>query len=136
TNLFFLIISLLILTACNSNDADETDAKASDEDAGEELEELTVQFVPSQNEDTLEAKAKPLEELLSDELGIPAKVSDSTDHNTIVEAMKSDQVDVGFLPPTAYVLAQEQDASDVILQAQRYGVNDDEIGRASCRERE
>lgn len=125
TNLFFLIISLLILTACNSNDADETDAKASDEDAGEELEELTVQFVPSQNADTLEAKAKPLEELLSDELGIPVKVSVSTDYNTIVEAMKSDQVDVGFLPPTAYVLAQEQDAADVILQAQRYGVNDD-----------
>src|SRR5699024_4004647 len=40
-------------------------------------------------------------------------------------AMKSDQVDVGFLPPTAYVLAQEQDAADVILQAQRYAVNDD-----------
>src|SRR5699024_9116530 len=64
-------------------------------------------------------------ELLSDELGIPVKVSVSTDYNTIVEAMKSDQVDVGFLPPTAYVLAQEQDAADVILQAQRYGVNDD-----------
>src|SRR5699024_11621573 len=95
------------------------------EDAGEELEELTVQFVPSQNADTLEAKAKPLEELLSDELGIPVKVSVSTDYNTIVEAMKSDQVDVGFLPPTAYVLAQEQDVADVIPQAQLYGVYDD-----------
>ena len=58
--------------------------------------ELTVQFVPSQNADTLEAKAKPLEKLLSDKLGIPVKVSVSTNYNTIVEAMKSKKVDVGF----------------------------------------
>ena len=35
--------------------------------------ELTVQFVPSQNADTLEAKAKPLEKLLSDKLGFRLK---------------------------------------------------------------
>lgn len=89
-------------------------------------EELNVQFVPSQNADTLEAKAKPLEELLSEELDIPVNVSVSTDYNTIVEAMSSKQVDVGFLPPTAYVLAKEKGAAEVILQAQRYGVNDED----------
>src|SRR5690606_21199557 len=57
-------------------------------------EALTVQFVPSQNADTLEAKAKPLERLLSDRLGIPVKVSVSTNYNTIIEAMASKQVDV------------------------------------------
>lgn len=89
-------------------------------------EELNVQFVPSQNADTLEAKAKPLEDLLSKELGIPVNVSVSTDYNTIVEAMASKQVDVGFLPPTAYVLAKEKGAAEVLLQAQRYGVNDED----------
>ena len=49
-------------------------------------EKLTVQFVPSQAAETLEAKAKPLEKLLSDKLGIPVTVSVSTDYNTIVEA--------------------------------------------------
>ena len=88
---------------------------------------LNVQFVPSQNADTLEAKAKPLEKLLSDKLNIPVKVSISTNYNTIVEAMASKQVDVGFLPPTAYVLAHEKKAANVILQAQRFGV-DDETG--------
>ena len=48
-----------------------------------------MQFVPSQNADTLEAKAKPLEKLLSKKLDIPVKVSVSTNYNTIVEAMKS-----------------------------------------------
>ncbi|WP_127491947.1 phosphate/phosphite/phosphonate ABC transporter substrate-binding protein [Paenibacillus glycanilyticus] len=86
--------------------------------------ELTVQFVPSQNADTLEAKAKPLEKLLGDKLGIPVKVSVSTDYNTIIEAMASKKVDVGFLPPTAYVLAKEKGAAEVMLQAQRFGVDD------------
>jgi phosphonate transport system substrate-binding protein len=86
--------------------------------------ELSVQFVPSQNAETLEAKAKPLEKLLSEKLGIPVKVSVSTSYNTIVEAMASKKVDVGFLPPTAYVLAHdERKAADVLLQAQRFGVN-------------
>lgn len=87
--------------------------------------QLTVQFVPSQSAETLEAKAKPLEKLLSDKLGIPVKVSVSTNYNTIIEAMASKQVDVGFLPPTAYVLAHDKNAADVLLQAQRYGVNPD-----------
>ena len=38
----------------------------------------------------------------------PSKVSVSTNYNTIVEAMKSKKVDVGFLPPTAYTLAHDQ----------------------------
>ncbi|WP_322903685.1 phosphate/phosphite/phosphonate ABC transporter substrate-binding protein [Paenibacillus campi] len=87
--------------------------------------ELKVQFVPSQNAETLEAKAKPLEKLLGDKLGIPVTVSVSPDYNTIVEAMASRQVDVGFLPPNAYVLAHDKrKAADLLLQALRYGVND------------
>ncbi|MGG0737773.1 MULTISPECIES: phosphate/phosphite/phosphonate ABC transporter substrate-binding protein [Niallia] len=120
---FGLSLSLAagVLAGCGSS-ADETGSDAS---KGYEPKELTVQFVPSQSAATLEAKAKPLEELLSDELGIPVKVSVSTNYNTIIEAMASKQVDVGFLPPTAYVLAKEKGAADVILQAQRKGVNDD-----------
>ncbi|MBK3495831.1 phosphate/phosphite/phosphonate ABC transporter substrate-binding protein [Viridibacillus sp. YIM B01967] len=87
-------------------------------------EKLTVQFVPSQTADTLEAKAKPLEKLLSDELGIPVEVSVSTNYNTIIEAMDSKKVDIGFLPPSAYVLAKEKGSAEVILQSQRYGVED------------
>ncbi|UUZ97756.1 phosphate/phosphite/phosphonate ABC transporter substrate-binding protein [Paenibacillus sp. P25] len=86
---------------------------------------MTVQFVPSQNAETLEAKAKPLEKLLGDKLGIPVKVSVSTNYNTVIEAMASKKVDVGFLPPTNYVIAHdEKKAADLLLQAQRYGIDD------------
>lgn len=87
--------------------------------------ELKVQFVPSQNAETLEAKAKPLEKLLGDKLGIPVKVSVSTDYNVVIEAMASKQVDVGFLPPSNYVVAHDtRKAADLLLQATRLGVDD------------
>lgn len=113
------LVAAVTLAACGSGGA-STDSAA--EDAGYVPEKLTVQFVPSQAAETLEAKAKPLEQLLSDELGVPVTVSVSTDYNTIVEAMASKQVDVGFLPPNAYVLANEQSNVKVLLQAQRYGI--------------
>lgn len=131
---YLLVLSLIVIifaAACGggkssleSNSKSAEGGSVSSKD-GYTPKELTVQFVPSQNADKLEAKAKPLEKLLSDKLGIPVKVSVSTNYNTIVEAMKSKKVDVGFLPPTAYTLAHDQKAADLLLQAQRYGVNKD-----------
>lgn len=86
--------------------------------------ELAVQFVPSKDPEALEAKAKPLEKLLEDKLGMPVKINVSANYNTLIDEMASKQVDVGFLPPTAYVLAHEKKAADVILQAQRYAVKE------------
>ncbi|NMM54964.1 phosphate/phosphite/phosphonate ABC transporter substrate-binding protein [Paenibacillus aquistagni] len=114
--ILLLCVPLLLLSACSSS---------KDTSKPYEPESLTVQFIPSQNADTLEAKAKPLEKLLTERLGIAVKVSISTDYNTIIEAMASKKVDVGFLPPSAYVLAKEKGAAEVILQAQRYGVQDE-----------
>ncbi|MFC5407006.1 phosphate/phosphite/phosphonate ABC transporter substrate-binding protein [Cohnella soli] len=111
-------------TESASSESPSPSPSASPEDTGYVPKELTVQFVPSQNAETLEAKAKPLEKLLSDKLGIPVKVSVSTDYNTIIEAMQSKKVDVGFLPPNTYVQAKAMGAAEVILQAQRYGVNE------------
>ncbi len=89
-----------------------------------DLKELNVQFVPSSQADTIQAKAKPLEKLLKKELGIPVHVTISTDYNTVVEAMGSGKVDMGFLPPDPYVQAHKQYGAKVILQSQRYGIND------------
>ncbi|SDN28800.1 phosphonate transport system substrate-binding protein [Paenibacillus sp. yr247] len=100
-------------------------ASAAPAAAGFIPKELKVQFVPSQNAETLEAKAKPLEKLLGDKLGIPVKVSVSTDYNVVIEAMASKQVDVGFLPPSNYVVAHDnRKAADLLVQATRFGVDD------------
>ena len=93
--LLVLALTVIILRQrCGNNSSLDSNNKSSDSgsDSGKDgykPKELTVQFVPSQNADTLEAKAKPLEKLLSKKLDIPVKVSVSTNYNTIVEAMKS-----------------------------------------------
>lgn len=109
-----VLLVAVMATACSG--------KSKSENSSGTPKELNVQFVPSQAATELESRAKPLEKMLSDRLGIPVHVSMSTDYNTVVEAMKSKKVDVGFLPPNGYVLAHKQNAADVLLQAQRYGV--------------
>lgn len=85
---------------------------------------LTVQFVPSQNAETLEAKAKPLEKLLGERLGIPVKMTVSNDYNNVIKAMAAKKVDISFLPPTQYIYAHDYyKVADVLMQALRYGVD-------------
>lgn len=119
----FLMLALIVglLAACG--DDDDSKKKDKETKADFEPEELTIGFVPSQNAETLEARAKPLAELVSKELGIPVEVKVTTDYNGVVEAMGSKQLDIGFLPPTDYVLAHEKGYADVLVQALRYGVD-------------
>ena len=107
------LLVAVVATACSSSSSNKN---------GYTPKSLTIQFVPSQAATKLEARAKPLEKMLSKRLGIPVHVSMSTDYNTVVEAMKSKKVDVGFLPPDGYVLAHKRGIADVLLQAERYGV--------------
>lgn len=109
-----ILLTLMSIGGCGTTATKKTTTYAP--------KKLTVQFVPSQNATTIEAKAKPLENLLEKELHIPVKVSVSTDYNTIVEAMGSKKVDVGFLPPDAYVLAHQHYHAKALLLAQRYNV--------------
>lgn len=114
----FLVAGLAVLVtgalaACSSN---KSNAK------GYTPKSLQVQFVPSQNATTLEARAKPLKKMLSKRLGIPVHVTTSTSFNAPIEAMSSKKVDVAFLPPDGYVLAHKRGIADVLLQAERYGV--------------
>ncbi|MBL0387021.1 phosphate/phosphite/phosphonate ABC transporter substrate-binding protein [Tumebacillus sp. ITR2] len=85
-------------------------------------EKLVVGFIPSQNAETLQAKAKPMGELLSKELGIPVEVTVTTNFNALVEGMAAKKVDVGFLNPINYVFAHDKKkAADLLLQTSRQG---------------
>ena len=99
-------------SACSSN------SKGSDEaDSSEETTSLTVQFVPTNNDGSMDAKVKPFEEYLSNALGCEVTVTMATDYSTIVEAMASGKVDIGIMPPAAYVQARSQGAAKAILSS-------------------
>ncbi|USS86234.1 phosphate/phosphite/phosphonate ABC transporter substrate-binding protein [Fructilactobacillus cliffordii] len=81
---------------------------------------LVVEFNPSSNAGKMEARAKPLEKMLEQQLHIPVKVVVSTSGSSMVEALGSKTADVAFLAPTAYALGHANYGVKAILQATRY----------------
>lgn len=90
-------------------------------------EPLEVQFVPTNNDGSMEAQAEPFAAYLSKALGREVNVTLAVDYSTIVEAMASGQVDLGIMPPAAYVQARDLDAAEAILTSV-LGAYDDETG--------
>ena len=112
------VMLAVTLTGCASGNSKQEDAAK---------EKLVVQFVPTNNDGTMEAKAKPFAEYLSKKLDRQVDVTLATDYSTIVEAMASGQVDIGIMPPAAYVQAKDMDAAEAILTSQ-LGDYDQETG--------
>lgn len=112
------VMLAVALTGCASGTSKQEDAAK---------EKLVVQFVPTNNDGTMEAKAKPFAEYLSKKLDRQVDVTLATDYSTIVEAMASGQVDIGIMPPAAYVQAKDMDAAEAILTSQ-LGDYDQETG--------
>lgn len=86
---------------------------------------LRVQLIPSRDAEKLDAQRRPLQDLLEAELGFPVEVTVATDYNALIEGMRSEQIDVGFLATTSYVLAADQGAAEAILKSLRYDVDDE-----------
>jgi len=107
---FILSLGLVFtLTACGSSNNAEKKNKE---------EALQLQFVPTNNDGSMEAQAKPFANYLSEKLGRDVTVTLATDYSTIVEAMASNKIDIGIMPPAAYVQARNQDAANAILTSE------------------
>ncbi len=127
-----LLVACLILgmSACSSS------SKSSEEtsDDTSETTSLTVQFVPTNNDGSMDAKCKPFAEYLSKALGVDVTVTVATDYSTIVEAMASGKVDIGIMPPAAYVQARSQGAAKAVLSSSLvdYDENEQPISGSSA----
>ena len=86
---------------------------------------LNVQFVPTNNDGSMEAKTGPFADYLSEKLGMDVNVTLATDYSTFVEGMASGKVDLGIMPPAAYVQARNLDAAEAILSSQLVKYDED-----------
>lgn len=85
--------------------------------AKEDEDVITMGFVPMRDGDKLIDSVEPLTDMLAEELGVPVKGFTATNYIGVVEGLGSDQVDFGFIPPFAYVLANKENDAEVILTA-------------------
>ncbi len=106
---------LLALAACGSNNEGTGEKKE------EEIKELTMGFIPSQEADQIADNVKPLEEYLTEKLGVPVKAEVMIDFVGLVEGMRTGQIDIGFTNPFGYVQAVERAEVQPVVKAIRRG---------------
>ncbi|WP_409253497.1 phosphate/phosphite/phosphonate ABC transporter substrate-binding protein [Bacillus sp. SCS-153A] len=121
---FMLVLLLAVgLVACGTNNGGNNASNDGNtgEGGSETPESIVMGFVPSQDSDTIADTVEPLAKRLSEELGIEVEGRVMTDYTALIEAMGSNEVQVGFIPAFGYVLANEQYGVEVILKSVRYG---------------
>lgn len=82
-----------------------------------EEESIKMGFVPMRDGDTLIESIEPLTAMLEEELGVKVEGFTATNYVGVVEGLGSGQVDFGFIPPFAYLLANKESNAGVILTA-------------------
>ncbi|MGB9927221.1 MAG: phosphonate ABC transporter substrate-binding protein [Methanosarcina sp.] len=81
----------------------------------EELKTLKIGLIPAEDSAEMIEKFEPVRLYLEKELGMEVQTFTATDYTSVVEAMRSDKVDVGFFGPLSYVLAAEQAGAEAII---------------------
>lgn len=107
--------AVLFLGACDTPDT------GTEGNGAEEIDELVLGYFPSADVENMAASARPLEEYLSEQLDITVTGQVMTDYTGLIEAMRNQNADVAFLPPFAFVQAEERANAEVLLKAIRDG---------------
>ena len=78
-------------------------------------EPLRIAFIAYQNPDQLLASVEPVQAYLEERLGRSVESRVATDYAAIVEALKNESADVGFMGPLQYVIAHREAGAYPIL---------------------
>ena len=93
------------------------------------MDELRIEFVPSKDADVIITGTKNLPELIKAEMANQGydignvDITVGTNYNATGEALAAGSIDLGWLPPSTYVLYSDE--VDVILTATRNGLSND-----------
>jgi phosphonate transport system substrate-binding protein len=88
---------------------------------GDRPDKLVLGLVPALEADKLIDNLKPLDEYLTQELGVEVESFVPQDYTGLIEALGSGQADIGMLPPFAGMLGHERYGIETILISQRDG---------------
>ncbi|MBO8140565.1 MAG: phosphate/phosphite/phosphonate ABC transporter substrate-binding protein [Firmicutes bacterium] len=84
---------------------------------------LVLGMVPSREADRMVRSLDPLAQMLSERLGRPVSATVATSPQALIEALRSQRVDVGIFGPFALILAEERAGAVVILNSIRRGAD-------------
>lgn len=76
--------------------------------AAEEITQIRFGLIPSEDADKLIADSQPFIKELEKNIGLPIKPYVAIDYSAVIEALKSNQLEIAFLGPASYVLAKDK----------------------------
>jgi phosphonate transport system substrate-binding protein len=120
-SLFLLSMIVFTLTACGAATDEGAEDGGADDAAPKEIESLTMGFIPSQEADKIADTVEPLEQKLSEKLGVPVEAEVMIDFVGLVEGMRTGQIDIGFINPFGYVQAVDRANVEIVAKAIRHG---------------
>jgi len=115
------LMAAATLAACGSDDAAGNEEQEAQETDSNEYSELVMGFVPSSDAENITDNAQPLADYLEEALDMPVTAEVTTDYVGLVEAMRTGQTQIGFLPAFGYVQAAERGDVEVVAKSVRYG---------------
>ena len=116
-SLLTILLALVLVASACSDDGES--AAAGD---GTWPDKITMGFVPSSEQESLQDDIRPIMDVLSADLGIEVEGIVTTDYTGLVTALGTGKADLGAFGPFGYVLAQQQFGNmEVLIQAVRYG---------------
>ena len=116
-SLLTILLALVLVASACSDDGES--AAAGD---GPWPDKITMGFVPSSEQESLQDDIRPIMDVLSADLGIEVEGVVTTDYTGLVTALGTGKADLGAFGPFGYVLAQQQFGNmEVLIQAIRYG---------------
>ena len=79
----------------------------------EEYKVIRFGLIPSEDADKLIADSQPFIEQLEKTIGLPIKPYVALDYSAVIEALKSNQLEIAFLGPASYVLAKDKVGAEI-----------------------
>ncbi|TWT05278.1 phosphate/phosphite/phosphonate ABC transporter substrate-binding protein [Planococcus sp. CPCC 101016] len=100
----------LFLAACGNDSTENESSTASDNE-----EPFTIGVIPAQTEGEMQTAMDKLQTILSEELGREVEIEVYPDYNGVVESMNYDQIDMAYLGPLTYVIAEANSNAKAII---------------------
>jgi phosphonate transport system substrate-binding protein len=107
-------VSTLVLSACGASAANGSGDSA----AGRDPDVLVFAAVPSENAQSLQQAYQPIIAMLEKETGKQVRFQSATDYAAVIEAQRTDKVDIAQYGPLSYVLARNSGVKATPIAAQ------------------
>lgn len=119
-----MMILLLVLSACSAQDQPDASAGGGSNQSVPEdnskkgwPEVLHYSVVPGESQESLAKTFEPVVEDLSEALGMEVEFYIPTDYTAVIEAMRTQKVDVAEFGPFSYIIANERSGAEAFAVA-------------------